>query len=239
MSRAHRAALLLSLSAPLGAQDARIRSEIYAADEVYRLPGFVGYQIDLEFEPGEAFVGLGAGDAEGITYAAQGNHLFVKPRASGVRTNLTVLTSRRSYHFQYIVSSQPPDPESHEALYVLRFLYPALAPPGPPPEPATARRVRHAGYAYAGSKALRPEAAWDDGVRTWLRYGAQQELPAVFARNPDGSEALVNSHIEAGALVIHRLAPAFTVRRGALTGCIIRGAPGAARDARPGVRVTP
>lgn len=233
MRRAHGAALLLSLSAPLVAQDARIRSELYVEDEVYRLPGFVGYQIDLEFESGEAFVGLGVGDAEGITYAAQGNHLFVKPRASGVRTNLTVLTSRRSYHFQYIVSGQPPDPESHEVLYVLRFLYPPLAPPPvTTPEPTAARPARHAVYAYAGSKALRPEAAWDDGVRTWLRYGSQQELPAVFARNADGSESLVNSHIEAGALVIHRLAPAFTVRRGALSGCIVRGTGAAARATR-------
>ena len=38
----------------------------YDSEQVYRLRGFVGYQIDLEFEAGETFVGLGAGDIEGL-----------------------------------------------------------------------------------------------------------------------------------------------------------------------------
>src|SRR6202035_4739481 len=45
-----------------GSVDARIRTAAYDSNEVYRLHGFVGYQIDLEFEPGETFVGLGSGD---------------------------------------------------------------------------------------------------------------------------------------------------------------------------------
>src|SRR6516165_1851887 len=74
-----------------GTADARIRVLIYAEDEVYRLKGYAGYQIDLEFESGEAFVGLGTGDLDSLTFAAKDNHLFLKPRASGVDTNLTVL----------------------------------------------------------------------------------------------------------------------------------------------------
>src|SRR5215468_3860973 len=56
--------------------DARIRLLVYDADEVYRLRGYVGYQIDLEFESGETFVGLGSGDLDSLTFAAQDNHLF-------------------------------------------------------------------------------------------------------------------------------------------------------------------
>ena len=40
----------------------------YNDEQVYRLRGYVGYQIDLEFEPGETFVGSGAGDLEGLTF---------------------------------------------------------------------------------------------------------------------------------------------------------------------------
>src|ERR1700722_3862842 len=70
------------------ATDSRIRTVVYAADEVYRLRGYAGYQVDLEFESGESFVGLGAGDVEGLTFGAEGNHLFLKPRAAGIATNL-------------------------------------------------------------------------------------------------------------------------------------------------------
>ncbi len=52
----------------------------YSSEEVYRLYGFVGYQIDLQFEPGESFVGLGAGDIEGVSFVAEANHLFLKPK---------------------------------------------------------------------------------------------------------------------------------------------------------------
>src|SRR5690349_8764074 len=107
-----------------GAVDSRIRVAPYAPDEVYRLRGFVGYQVDLEFEAGESFVGLGAGDLESLTFAAQANHLFLKPRAAGVDTNLTVLTSRRAYHFDYSASPRRPDPDVEDIIYVLRFSYP-------------------------------------------------------------------------------------------------------------------
>ena len=89
--------------------DTRIRVAAYSGDRIYRLVGYVGYQIDLEFETDESFVGLGAGDIEGVAFAAQGNHLFLKPKASKVSTNLTVLTNRREYQFDYTASEARPD----------------------------------------------------------------------------------------------------------------------------------
>ena len=76
-----------------GLLDTRIRAAPYSADQVYGLKGFVGYQTELEIETGEAFVGLGAGDIDGLSFVAQDNHLFLKPKAAKVGTNLTILTS--------------------------------------------------------------------------------------------------------------------------------------------------
>ena len=45
------------------------------------LKGFVGYQTDLEFETGETFVGLGAGDIDGISFVAAGQSPL--PEAQG------------------------------------------------------------------------------------------------------------------------------------------------------------
>ena len=41
--------------------------------------------------PGEQFLGLAAGDIEGLTYEALGNHLFLKPKAPMILTNLIAL----------------------------------------------------------------------------------------------------------------------------------------------------
>ena len=226
------ALLIGGLSAPLWAEapattgDARIRTVVYAADEVYRLRGYLGFQIDLEFEGGEAFVGLGAGDVDGLAFAAEGNHLFLKPRAASIDTNLTVLTNRRTYHFEYLASARRTDMPAGEVVYVVRFVYPAAAAPAVQDveqhlAQAVPGRPRNLDYAYCGSPAIQPESAWDDGVQTHLRFGARQELPAIFVNNEDGSESLVNFTVAADELVVHRVVRRLIVRRGHLTGCIV------------------
>src|SRR5580704_8723455 len=107
-----------------GSVDTRIRVAAYDSAEVYKLRGLVGYQIDLEFEPGETFVGLGAGDMEGLSFVGQENHLFLKPKAAKVATNLTVLTTRRHYHIDYTAVTQRSAADDQDVIYALRFTYP-------------------------------------------------------------------------------------------------------------------
>ncbi len=212
-----------------GIVDSRVRTAAYSGDEVYRLRGFVGYQIDLEFETGESFVGLGAGDIEGLSFVGQDNHLFLKPKAAMVATNLTVLTSRRHYQFDYSALSRHPRSDDRDVIYALRFTYP------PPPlltaaaaarvesqlGLASAARAQNMDYWYCGGAALRPIAASDDGIHTTLRFAANLDLPAIFVRNEDGSESLLNFHIDGGDVIVHRVARQFILRRGRLTGCIV------------------
>ncbi len=119
-----------------GIVDSRIRVAAYDGDEVYKLHGFVGYQIDLEFEAGETFTGLGAGDLEGLSFVGQDNHLFLKPKAAKVATNLTVLTSRRHYQFDYTALAATSAADDPDVIYALRFTYP------PPPAQSARRRRR-------------------------------------------------------------------------------------------------
>jgi type IV secretion system protein VirB9 len=212
-----------------GSVDTRIRVAAYDSAEVYKLRGLVGYQIDLEFEPGETFVGLGAGDMEGLSFVGQENHLFLKPKAARVATNLTVLTTRRHYHFDYTALTQRPNED--DVIYSLRFTYtetPAhLAAEAAAKrvdsqlENASSQRPRNIDYWYCGEPALRPTGASDDGVHTRLTFAANSDLPAIFVRNADDSESLLNFSLDAGDIIIHRVAQRFILRRGNLTGCIV------------------
>lgn len=209
--------------------DPRIRVVPYRVDAVYRLRAYVGYEIDVTFAPGERFVGLGVGDAKAVTFAAERNHLFLKPRAAHVATNLTVLTNRRTYLFDYETGSRSPDPSGADVIYALRFEYPVAVVHAGSRDPrlatdlAAARgfRARNYDYWYCGDPSLKPVAAWDDGVQTTLIFGAHAELPAVFALNEDGSESLVNFDVQAGRIVVQRVARRLIVRRGKLAGCIV------------------
>lgn len=226
---AHASACAQALQAGLH-PDARIRVVPYRADTVYRLRGYIGYQIDITFAPGERFVGLGVGDSKGVTFAADANHLFLKPRAARVATNLSVLTNCRTYLFDYESEAMPPDPSGADVIFALRFEYPVVPVRAASRErwqvatdlaAAQGARPRNYDYWYCGAPSLKPIAAWDDGARTTLVFGPRTELPAVFAWNEDGSESLVNFSVQAGRIVVQRVVRRLIVRRGQLIGCIV------------------
>src|ERR1700723_1795490 len=166
-----------------GVVDSRMRTAVYNGDEVYRLRGYVGYQIDLEFESGEIFTGLGAGDLEGLSFVGQDNHLFLKPKAARVATNLTVLTSRRHYQFDYTALARRPEADDPAVVYALRFTYPQLPTQSAADaaakkldtqlQSAGTQRARNTDYWYCGGPVLKPIAASDDGAHTRLRFAAQ------------------------------------------------------------------
>ena len=221
-----------------GRLDARVREVTYREGEVVRLNAFVGYHIHLELEPGERFVALGAGDAAAVDIAAEGRHVMLKPKARQVATNLTLVSSRRVYHFEYRTYEAQPSAET--AIFALRFRYPEareeVTPAAPlpfssvsvpvlvAPEPvaslATVPAPRNEDYWYCGSPWLRPAAVSDDGVQTRITFAARGEWPAIFVRNPDGTESLTNFHAEGTTAVVHRVAHAFVLRRGSLVGCV-------------------
>jgi type IV secretion system protein VirB9 len=225
------AALRAEILPARGLIDGRVRAAVYESEQVYRLHGYVGYQIDLQFAAGEAFLGLGAGDIEGLSYVGEGNHLFLKPKAAKVATNLTVLTNRRHYQFDYTASAAVPAVDDPRVLYVLRFTYPDDLVPKPGDISAqevdarlrreSADRPTNVDYWYCGETSLKPIAASDDGVHTRLRFAAQAELPTIFVRNDDDSESLLNFSMDEGDVIVHRVARRFVLRRGKLTGCIV------------------
>lgn len=213
-----------------GQVDARVRTAVYNPDQVYKLYGFVGYAVELIFEDGERFSGTGGGDLESVTVDAHGNSVLLKPRAAIVATNLVVFTDRRAYRFDYTVAARVPNRLTDEVMYAVRFSYPpVLSANGEDLRAkverdlaaATAARARNRDYWYCGSRSLQPVATSDDGVHTRITFGDHSEIPAIFVRNEDGSESLLNFSMDAGDVVIYRVASKFVLRRGKLTGCIV------------------
>jgi type IV secretion system protein VirB9 len=213
-----------------GSADSRIRTVLYSPDEVVRLYGFVGYHLDLEFASDEVFLGLSAGDPEALSYSAHENVLTLRPKAVSSQMNVTVSTNKHRYYFEYTIAAHSTSRFADEVMYAVRFMYPASpAAPQMSPEERIARDLalaqskkhRNIDYWFCGDSAIKPTAASDDGVHTRLTFAPKAELPAIFVRNEDGSESLLNFNVDAGDVVIHRIAPKFIVRRGRLTGCIV------------------
>ncbi len=216
-----------------GLVDPRVRVVAYDPEQVIKLHGFVGYQIHFQFAEGETFVNLAAGDNKALDVGYEANHLVLKPLAEKVATNITVITNRRVYQFDYSASADRPDPNREDVIYSLRFIYPqdearkaaaqleqqrtdlklASADHDPP-------RARNTNYWGCGATAIRPEVAYDDGVQTRLRFPAHAEFPTLYVKNDDESESLVNFTVDHDEVVIHRVARSFVLRRGKLVACI-------------------
>ena len=216
-----------------GLVDPRVRIVAYDAEQVIRLHGYVGYQIHFQFADGETFVNLAAGDNKALDVGYEANHLVLKPLAEKVATNITVITTRRVYQFDYSASAERPDPDREDVIYSLRFIYPqeearkaaeALEQQRTNLKLASAaedtHRARNSDYWGCGATAIRPQSAYDDGVQTRLRFPAHAEFPTMYVKNDDESESLVNFTVDNDEVVIHRVARSFVLRRGKLVACI-------------------
>ena len=221
---------------PRGVVDPRVRVVTYNPEDVIKLHGYVGYQIHMQWADGEEFVNLGAGDVGGLDVGAEKNHFFLKPKQEKVGTNLTILTNVRTYHFDYTVSKPPPNAlATKDMVYSIRFTYPQDEARRGAADLARQRtearfaqtaamRTRNLDYWYCGTSSLKPISAYDDGVQTRLKFAARAEFPAIFVKNDDQSESLLNFNVDQDEVVIHRVARRFILRRGQLVGCVVNQA---------------
>jgi type IV secretion system protein VirB9 len=203
-----------------GPGDPRIAVVDYDPAEVVELTGVLGFQLSVEFDPGERIENVAIGDSLGwqVTPNHKANLLFLKPMALRPATNMSVVTNLRRYQFELKVR---PKSALRPAPFAVRFLYPPpaaaveIAAPPTPPTP------KNTSYSFQGSSKVLPTALFDDGQATYFQFADGQDLPAIYALGADGKEAVINTHARDGYLVIDSVEPGFVLRRGDETARIV------------------
>lgn len=190
-----------------GTGDPRVQSVLYDPQQTVQLSVAEGYQLTVELGAGERIENIAVGDSASwqVTPNRRGDHLFVKSVGRGAPTNMTVITDARSYSFELM-----PAFNSFESAFTVRFEYPPTSAPGQGPALPADVEGR---YRLTGSKAVRPTAISDDGVHTYLIFAANQTLPAIYARDDDGSERPVEGAMRDGRYVIDAVASELVFRR--------------------------
>ena len=115
------APLALMIAAPAAAQDdPRLVKLAYDPDRVVRIEGRAGVQATIAFADDEIIENVAIGDSQKwqVTPNKRATLLFVKPLAASASTNMTVVTSKRTYLFDLVAGTRT------KPLYVLRFTYP-------------------------------------------------------------------------------------------------------------------
>lgn len=243
------AALALALTTPVHAQDNRLQTLVFDENAVVRIDGKVKVQTTIKFAPDEAIENVAIGDS--AAWQVQPNKaqtiLFVKPLEPAARTNMTVVTDKRTYLFDLVASPR------NAPLYVLQFRYPelekaeeearlaiaaeaeseALRAAANPTELAAANdpyavvdpASLNFAWATAGTAELLPARAYDDGNAVFLTWAADSAIPAILVTNEDGDEGPINFTVRGATVVVDGVPPQIILRSGRDTATLTNTGP--------------
>lgn len=216
------------------ARDTRIQTVRYTSSDVIRIFAAEGVATTIELAAGEQITDFAMGDRDAWHAAVNGNLFLVKPKDVRADTNLTLFTNRRAYLFVLRTTARA----SRSVAYWVRLEYPGDEHAGGP-ERAQAQRLqvqrdlagsssegrRQDDYWIVGAGELQPLAMHDNGRQTFMTFSAARALPAAFVIEPDGSESLVDFHVEGDTMVLHRVVERLLLRRGSLVAGITNRSP--------------
>ncbi len=162
--------------------------------------------------------------------------LFVKPLELDARTNMTVVTDRRTYLFDLVASPR------NSALYVLQFRYPELEKAAEEarlaavaeaeaqaaralenPEQVAATADPYAvtdpaqlnfEWAGAGAAGLLPSRTYDNGAAVFLIWPQGTAIPAILITNDEGDEGPVNFTVRGETVVVDGVPARIILRSG-------------------------
>ncbi|MGL4315005.1 MAG: P-type conjugative transfer protein TrbG [Pseudomonas sp.] len=203
--------------------------------QVYAAPGRVTV---IALQAGEELVTVAAGDTVrwivGDTSSGAGDALrvnvLVKPIRSGLKTNLVITTSRRTYLIEltstekaWMASVSWDYPK--DRMLALQRQAQAAQETAPVDTGLSLEKIRFR-YAISGSNpSWQPLRAFDDGEKVYIQFPAgiaQGELPPLFVIGAQGDGQLVNYRFRSPYYIVDRLFGAAELRLGDDKGDVVR-----------------
>ena len=237
----------VALEVPRGAdQDNRVRFVNYQPYNITRIVGTLRSSVQVEFAPDEEIAHVALGNTVAWEVAPAGHILFLKPRENQPLTNISVVTTRRdgskrSYQMELTVRDGSISAGENTYFYV-KYRYPADEAERRRLEAEAKARAAQAGfadevlsiheqygprnwkYSAQGSVAIEPQAVYDNGKVTTFAFTGNQEMPAIYIENSDGTESLVPKTVQGDLVLVHAISRKFILRRGSDTLCIFNEA---------------
>jgi type IV secretion system protein TrbG len=202
----------------------------YSEGALYQLYASPGRVTVIALQQGEELVTVSAGDTVrwivGDTASGAGAtlrvNILIKPTRVGLKTNLVITTSRRTYLLElsstertWMASVSWDYPADRMAA--LQKQAQRAEATAPVEAGMTLERLKFRYELSGGNPAWRPLRAFDDGERVYIQFPAgiaQGELPPLFVIGAQGDGQLVNYRFRAPYYVVDRLFGAAELRLG-------------------------
>lgn len=208
----------------------RFRAYIYNPNDVYRYIGHYLSQSYIEFEKGERVQTITMGDTSAWQTVVMDNKLFLKPVLNYANTNMTIMTNKRTYHFE-LDAVEAASVMEDDVLFYIKFMYPEADDKNI----VMFNQVRHRSdlpdlrnidaynfdYEFSGSENIAPVKVFDDSTFTYFEFNENNyEMPAIYMVDSSGYESLVNYRMVENYVVVEQIASQFTLRSGADIICV-------------------
>lgn len=167
--------------------DSRIRTLVYNPNEVYELKFYYNYQSFIEFSDDEEIEMISIGEAFAWRLTPAGKRLFIRPLEVAAHTNMTIITNRRTYHFD-IRSSEFTGKADEDLVYTIRFFYPQLGQTLPIPPQLTMPNPAARPPQIEIPQVPEEEKVKESLMTAYPGARVDEPLPDVLEQNPEGKD---------------------------------------------------
>ena len=221
--------------------DSRIRTIVYNPNEVFQLKFHYGFQSFIEFAPDEDIEIISLGEAFPWKITPIGKRLFIRPIQIDVTTNMTVITTKRTYQFE-ITGLAFDERANEDLIYSIKFFYPdkEIKKPKMSSDPNAQNSdtisvkdgfaltniergdIINFNYTMAGdAKNIVPIKVFDDGKTTYFQFPRNNLIIPTFSLvDIYGNETKLNYYIDGDYVAISTVGVQFALRNGRELLCV-------------------
>lgn len=215
--------------------DSRIKTIVYNPNEVVELTFHYGFQSFIEIEEDEQIKIISLGESFPWKITPVGKRIFIRPIQINANTNMTIITSKRTYMFQ-LKSDSYEGKGDEELIYSVRFFYPDESVKLP-----NAGGLKYSDFTNLGdksqdeldsvlnnfkkgtilnfdysmttkSKKIKLLKAFDDGINTYFEFSDKINIPAIYVVNVNGEETNVKYIFDGPYVVVTGVHMQFSMR---------------------------
>lgn len=222
--------------------DSRIRTIVYNPNEVFQLKFHYGFQSFIEFAPDEEIEIISLGEAFPWKITPIGKRLFIRPIQIDITTNMTVITTKRTYQFE-ITGLAFDERTNEDLIYSIKFFYPDAEIKKPKMSQKTDSSnsldtinvkdgfaltniergdIINFNYTMAGdAKNIIPVKVFDDGKTTYFQFPRNNlVIPSFSLVDIYGNETPVNYYMDGDYVAVSVVGIQFALRNGKELLCV-------------------
>ncbi len=217
--------------------DSRIKTIVFNPNEVIELTFHYGFQSFIEIEEDEEIKIISLGESFPWKITPVGKRIFIRPTQINANTNMTIITSKRTYMFQ-LKSDSYEGKGDEELIYSVRFFYPDDNIKLP-----NANGLKYSDFKNLGDKSqkeldstlnnfkkgtilnfdysmttnnkikkIKLLKAFDDSINTYFEFSDKINLPAIYVVDINGKETNVKYIFDGSYVVVTGVHMQFSMR---------------------------